>query len=474
VTFNAASGLLSGTPTASGSFTLTFTAHNAVGPDATQSFTLTVNAASTVTLSSLSLNPANVAGGSSSTATVKLSGAAPSGGAVVTLTSGTTSVATVPPSVTVAAGATTATFTVTTVSVSSSTPVTISGNYNAAQSAILTVNPATTTALSTVTVSPTSVTAPALSTGTVRLSAVAPTGGIVVSLSSSVTSAATVPASVSVAAGATTATFSVTTIPVAASTAVVISGTYNGVAKTATLTVRPPAALSVTLTQATVVGGTSLSGIVTLNAIAPASGALVTLASNTPSAATVPASITVPAGATNTTFPVTTLTTLTVPVSVTISAVAGGTTRTAALRVEVPVAPNLATTATVTVSSENASTGQQRTKAIDGIVDGSPPPGDYTKEWATNGQLAGAWLRLTWSGNTTVSQVVLYDRINLTDNITSATLTFSDGSSVTAGALPNNGTPLTVSFVSKTVTWVQVTVNSAVGQNIGLAEIAVH
>ena len=43
VTFSASTGLLSGAPTASGTFPITFTAHNAVGPDAIQNFTLIVN-----------------------------------------------------------------------------------------------------------------------------------------------------------------------------------------------------------------------------------------------------------------------------------------------------------------------------------------------------------------------------------------------------------------------------------------------
>src|SRR5204863_1844349 len=42
VTFNASTGVLSGTPTQAGSFPITFTATNGTAPNATQSFTLTV------------------------------------------------------------------------------------------------------------------------------------------------------------------------------------------------------------------------------------------------------------------------------------------------------------------------------------------------------------------------------------------------------------------------------------------------
>ena len=93
-------------------------------------------------LASLSVNPSSVVGGSPSTGTVTLSGPAPAGGAVVSLSSGNTSAATVPASVTVAGGATSATFAVTTSAVSGSTAVTISALYGGVtRTAPLTVTP---------------------------------------------------------------------------------------------------------------------------------------------------------------------------------------------------------------------------------------------------------------------------------------------------------------------------------------------
>ncbi len=93
------------------------------------------------TVSSLTLNPSTVVGGlGSSTGTVTLSGPAPSGGAVISLSSSNPSVASVPASVTVPAGATSATFTVNTSMVIVSTSVTISTSYNSTtQTATLTV-----------------------------------------------------------------------------------------------------------------------------------------------------------------------------------------------------------------------------------------------------------------------------------------------------------------------------------------------
>ncbi len=65
-------------------------------------------------IQSLSFNPNPVNGGQVSTGTVTLNTAAPSGGALVSLSSGNMSVATVPSSITIAAGQTTGTFIVTT------------------------------------------------------------------------------------------------------------------------------------------------------------------------------------------------------------------------------------------------------------------------------------------------------------------------------------------------------------------------
>src|SRR6184192_1345376 len=212
-------------------------------------FELSPTSSPSVTLSTVSLNPTTVTGGDSSTGTVTLSGPAPSGGAQVALSSNDTSVATVPSSVTVAAGATSATFTVSTNAVSASTTVAISAIYaGVTKTASLTVNPAPPPTLTSLTLSPTSVTGGDSSTGTVTLSGPAPSGGAQVALSSSDTSVTTVPSSVTVADGATSATFTVRTSAVSASTTVTISATFAGVTKTASLTVNPvpppPPALS--------------------------------------------------------------------------------------------------------------------------------------------------------------------------------------------------------------------------------------
>jgi hypothetical protein len=135
---------------------------------------------------------------------------------------------------------------------------------------------------------------------------------------------------------------------------------------------------------------------------------------------------------------------------------------------------NLAPLAAVTASSDNPADGQQATKAVDGVVDGWP--GDYTREWATNRERAGAWIRLSWSTSYLVDRIVLHDRPNSNDRVTGGTLKFSDGTTVSVGSLDNGGAGNTVTFTPRSITNVTFTVTSvsAATLNIGLAEIAVY
>jgi hypothetical protein len=195
-------------------------------------------------------------------------------------------------------------------------------------------SPSSLPTLSSLSLSPSSVTGGNSSTGTVTLSGPAPAGGAQVTLSSSAP-AASVPSSVTVPAGATGATFTITTSAVAASTPVTISASYGGVTQTASLTVMPsslPTLSSLTLNPSTVTGGNSSTGTVTLSGPAPAGGAQVMLSSSNTGVARVPSSVVVPAGATSATFTVNTSTVL-VSTSVTISASYRTVTKSAILQV---------------------------------------------------------------------------------------------------------------------------------------------
>jgi hypothetical protein len=85
------------------------------------------------------------------------------------------------------------------------------------------------------------------------------------------------------------------------------------------------------------IGGTAGTGTVTLNAPAPAGGAVVALSSSNPALASVPASVTVPAGETSASFPISTALAAESAV-VTITATLSGLAKSASLEVGPPIA----------------------------------------------------------------------------------------------------------------------------------------
>jgi len=259
-------------------------------------------------ISSLALSPNVVLSGTPSTGTVTLTGPAPTGGAVIALTSSDTTVATVPASLTIPARASTGTFTVATRPQAFDPTVTISASYhNTTGRAALTATHVNNILF--LVLSPDTIEGSTTSTGTLFISDPAPAGGSVVSLASSKPEVARVPARVTVPAGESFVSFTVTTTQVRSQTTVTISGTFPaGFTQSATLTVlRSPVPAGVTLNPDTVKGGQPSTGTVTLSRAAPQEGVVVDLASSDTTVATVPASIRIPARATNGTFKVATL-----------------------------------------------------------------------------------------------------------------------------------------------------------------------
>ena len=102
-------------------------------------------------------------------------------------------------------------------------------------------------------------------------------------------------------------------------------------------------------------------------------------------------------------------------------------------------------------------------------------PASKAAEWSSGATL-GATIRLTWDVPQRITRIKLYDRPNLTDQITAGTLTFDDGTTMEVGALPNDGlTPLELKFAPKMVKWVEFKVTKVKDQtqNSGLSEFAV-
>jgi len=191
-------------------------------------------------LAGVTVSPSSLQGGGSASATVTLTAGAPAGGAVVALSSNDPAV-TVPPTVTVPAGSTSHFGFLSTSPVSTSTSVTVTASYGGAtRTAAVTVTPPpaqTGATLESLTLSPATVqTGTTGTSATIAFSTLTPDGGATVALASSNSSLATVPASVTVPGRSSTGAFPVT-INSAGSGTATISATYNGVTRTAVLTV---------------------------------------------------------------------------------------------------------------------------------------------------------------------------------------------------------------------------------------------
>ncbi|GEM07994.1 proteophosphoglycan ppg4 [Rhodotorula toruloides] len=148
---------------------------------------------------------------------------------------------------------------------------------------------------------------------------------------------------------------------------------------------------------------------------------------------------------------------------------------------EAPTGANGATDLAVSASAIASSSafGQGPYCAVDGLTGGylADGTGNENAEWSSNGQLAGSWIKLAWSSPVTFNQIQLFDRPNLDDQVMGGNVTFTDGSSVLFGALPNDGlSPLILNFASPITTLslnLTITAVSSSTVNSGLSEIEI-
>lgn len=182
-------------------------------------------------LGSLVVNPATVIAGTPSQGTLTLSGPAPAGGLVISLTSSATNRATVQPTITIPAGGTTATFPIQTIPAQTG-PVVITANL-AGVSLQATLN---LVRLVSLTVIPPQIGPGQPATGTLTLSGPVPTAAVV-NLSASNPQLVRVPATVTIPANTAVFNFPIQTTPITGeiSLTVNITATLSGVTVAAPL-----------------------------------------------------------------------------------------------------------------------------------------------------------------------------------------------------------------------------------------------
>jgi hypothetical protein len=257
--------------------------------------------------------PSSVSGGHSTQARVSLNAPAPTGGALIRIASDMPH-AEVPQSVVIPEGKTDAIVSpITTIPVTGATIGNLRAAYGGSwQQSSLGLFPL----LFSLSLNKDSVVGGGSVTGTVTLQRAAPAGGIEVTLVSSDTSLVRPPAKVQVPEGATAASFAITTAAVAASTPITINtGTANDNyrAPETWLTLLPagsptpaPVLAAVTVQTASVLGGGTTTGTITLTGPAPPGGASVWVNGSMEGQVVTPAGgVTVPAGSTSANFTIT-------------------------------------------------------------------------------------------------------------------------------------------------------------------------
>jgi thermitase len=247
----------------------------------------------TPTVSQLTLDPTSVTAGGTARGTVVLSRPAGAGGTVVELRSSNPTLAWCAAQITIPQGQTTGVFDIrTAANGAGSATITASSGGVSRTATLQVVSPFR---VQSVAVSPAAITGGRSATLTVRLTMPAPAGGVQVSLQSNAPQAS-LPASVIVPAGQSSVSVQVATHPVAQRVHATLTAALNGSQASTTLTISPPAPISLTLSPSTVAGGSSATASVLLNGSAPPGGLWLRVSHNNPNRVWTPSQVYVPAG----------------------------------------------------------------------------------------------------------------------------------------------------------------------------------
>lgn len=216
-------------------------------------------------------DPQGLANPAVSTGTVTLSGAAPAGGATIKLTLNDGTFASFQPTtssttntIIIPEGSTTGTFSVYSRVVSAPVNVQVKADYSGnIKTGTLQIIPW----LTSVTINGSSIVGGNSTTATVKLAAVAPSGGVVVDLSTDLPGLVSFPGgnTVTVPAGMDNATFTIDTNGVDIGTSALVNARLLTVTRSATLGLTPARLTTITLTPNPVAGGSTVTGVVNMN-----------------------------------------------------------------------------------------------------------------------------------------------------------------------------------------------------------------
>lgn len=261
-------------------------------------------------ISTMTLAPSPIPGGDpqglanppSSTGTITLSAAAPSGGATINLTLNNSTVASFSPTTNTAsqtiiipAGATSATYSVYSRTVTAPVNVQVQANYSGnLKVASLQIIPW----LSSLTINGSSIVGGNTTTATIKLASTAPSGGVTVDLATDQPSVVTFPSgsTVTVPGGLDNVTFTINTNGVDASVNATINATLLGVTRSGSLGVSPAKLTTLVLTPNPVAAGGTVTGVVNLDGKTGSAGTLNITIQGSPAGYVVnPTTVTIPA-----------------------------------------------------------------------------------------------------------------------------------------------------------------------------------
>ncbi len=100
-------------------------------------------------------------------------------------------------------------------------------------------------------------------------------------------------------------------------------------------------------------------------------------------------------------------------------------------------------------------------------------------EWFANtkafwwGEIDFPEITLTWDDPQLISKITIFDRPGLQDHAAACQLVFADGSKEQIWAIPNDGSPRSISFTPRLSDFVRIEIVDGLGDHIGLSEVQV-